>query len=219
MGLMMNKENINYRLYLCTDRVLLSKSKGNDSVDSKQLYDAVRLAVDGGVGIVQVREKNAAAVDFLNIVLQLKNVGVPVIVNDRVDIAILADADGVHLGQKDLPADKVRELIGADKIIGVSAATVEEAVRAEKMGADYIGCGALFPTATKEGTRSVSRDLLKEICASVNIPVVGIGGINHENVMELAGTGIAGVAVISAVMGADDIKKAAADMYAAGGLL
>lgn len=217
----MNKNDIDYRVYLCTDRGVLAKAAGKsaDSVGSEDLYKAVCLAVAGGVGIVQVREKDAAAKDFLDIVMRLKDIGVPVIVNDRVDIAMLADADGVHLGQKDLPADRVRELIGPEKIIGVSAATVEEAITAEKAGADYIGCGALFPTATKEETRPVSRDLLKEICTSVDIPVVGIGGINRDNVMKLAGTGIAGVAVVSAVMGAEDIKKAAADMYEAGGLL
>ena len=122
----MNKNDIDYRVYLCTDRGVLAKAAGKsaDSVGSEDLYEAVCLAVAGGVGIVQVREKDAAAKDFLDIVMRLKDIGVPVIVNDRVDIAMLADADGVHLGQKDLPADRVRELIGPEKIIGVSAATV-----------------------------------------------------------------------------------------------
>lgn len=177
---------------------------------------AVESAIAGGVGIVQLREKNASAKDFLSLAISLKSVtekkNIPLLINDRVDVAILADADGVHLGQGDLPADDVRRIIGSEKIIGVSAATVDEAIRAEAMGADYIGCGALFPTSTKDNTRSVNAELLKEICNSVEIPVVGIGGIKLDNIPMLKGTGIAGVAVVSAIMGASDIRKSAEEI-------
>ena len=132
---------------------------------------------------------------------------VPLIINDRVDIALAIDADGVHVGQSDMPCDVTRRLIGEDKILGISAATVDEAKKAEKDGADYIGTGAVFPTATKDDAPSVTKDELKEVVKSINIPVVAIGGINLENASQLNNTGIAGLSVVSAIMSSDNPKK------------
>ena len=129
-------------------------------------------------------------------------------INDNVDIALEMDADGVHVGQSDMEADDVRAKLGPDKIIGVSAQTVEQAVLAEKRGADYLGVGAVFKTGSKDDADDVSHDELQKICEAVDIPVIAIGGINKENVSELAGTGICGIAVISAIFAEKDIKKA-----------
>ena len=133
---------------------------------------------------------------------------VPFIINDDINVALEIDADGVHVGQSDMNAKDVRKLIGSDKILGVSAQTVEQAIKAEQSGADYIGVGAVFTTSTKENADSVSFETLKEICSSISIPVVAIGGINGRNIMQLKGTGIDGVAVISAIFAKPDIYKA-----------
>ena len=137
-----------------------------------------------------------------------KEKGVPFIINDNVDVALRCDADGVHVGQSDMEAQDVRAKLGADKIIGVSARTVEQAVKAEKMGADYLGVGAVFSTSTKLDAREVSWETLKEICETVSIPVVAIGGITADNLSQLAGTGVDGVAVVSAIFAQKDIKAA-----------
>ena len=134
--------------------------------------------------------------------------GVPFVVNDNVDIAVRMDADGVHVGQSDMEAGNVRALIGPDKILGVSAQTVEQAVLAEKRGADYLGVGAVFPTGSKDDADDVTFETLKAICEAVSIPVVAIGGITRENTPELAGSGICGIAVISAIYGQKDIYQA-----------
>lgn len=136
----------------------------------------------------------------------------PLIVNDRVDIALAIDADGVHVGQSDMPCDVTRKLIGQNKILGVSAATVKEAEKAESDGADYIGTGAVFPTATKDDADSVTKDELIEIVKSIDIPVVAIGGINLDNACELNGTGIAGLSVVSAIMSSDNPKKSSQEL-------
>lgn len=198
------KQKINYHLYLCTDQKLMT---------TKTLEEAVEQAILGGCGVVQLREKEASGREFYETAVRIKQVTnqyhVPLIINDRVDIAMAVDAAGVHVGQSDLSASVVRKLIGEDKIIGVSTANVVEAIKAEKEGADYIGVGAMFATSTKNNTRSVSMDTLKEIRKNVKIPMVVIGGINQINAPSFTGIGINGFAVVSAVIAQPDIQKAA----------
>ena len=203
----MDKKNIDYSLYLVTDRDIMF----GDSIE-----ETVRNAVIGGCGIVQLREKNCTSREFYNIAVKLKKIcgdlNVPLIINDRADIALAADCDGVHIGQKDLPAEYVRKIIGDDKIMGVSASNLEKALEAEKNGADYIGVGAVFTTSTKEDTNPVSPGQLAEIKKAVKIPVVAIGGIKKDNIGMLKGTGIDGVAVVSAIISKLDTMKAAREM-------
>lgn len=198
------KKNVDYKLYLVTDRDLL---KGKD------ICDAVEEAINGGVTLVQLREKDLSSLEFYKVAVKVKKVtdkyNVPLIINDRVDIALAVDAAGVHVGQSDLPAGIVRKLIGKDKIVGVSAATLEESMKAQEDGADYIGVGAMFPTTTKNDARAVSIDTLRKIKESLSIPVVAIGGINERNVTLLDSARIDGMAVISCILGKDDIKLAA----------
>ena len=166
----------------------------------------------GGTSIVQIREKTASTKDFYELALKVKEIthkyDVPLLINDRLDIAIAIDADGVHIGQEDMPAQKAREILGEEKIIGVSASTIEEAKKAEADGADYIGTGAVFPTATKDDAPSITKDDLNEITSSISIPTVAIGGITLENAHELKDTGIAGFSVVSAIMSAENPKEA-----------
>jgi len=194
-------------LYAVTDRSWL----GGETLGS-----AVKKALDGGATFVQLREKELETGKFLEEAKEIKELckkyHVPFVVNDNVDIAIAVDADGVHVGQNDMEAGNVRELIGRDKILGVSAQTVEQAVLAEKRGADYLGVGAVFHTGSKADAEYVSYETLKEICKAVNIPVVAIGGITGDNIMELSGSGICGIAVISAIFAQPDIVKAAAQL-------
>lgn len=194
------KSSFDLTLYLVTDPSAGEKTE-----------EIVKEAVAGGVTMVQLREKTAGSLSFYERALRLKRVtrkaGVPLIINDRTDIMLAADADGLHVGQSDLPAAVARRLIGPDKILGVSAHTVEEAVRAEKDGADYLGVGAVFPTATKKDAESVSYETLKEICETVSIPVVAIGGIGEHNIGKLVGSGIRGIAVVSAIMNAENPEK------------
>lgn len=201
------KPRVDYTLYLCTDRDLMT---------SDTIEEAVELAIKGGATIVQLREKDCSGREFLEIAESVKEVTdayeIPLIINDRVDIALAVDADGVHLGQKDLPAEVARELLGPDKIIGVSAYNAELALQAQKDGADYIGVGDVFGTATKSDTHHVSLEELQKIRDNVKIPMVAIGGVNHDNVRQLRGTGIDGVAVISSILGAKDITAAAEEM-------
>ena len=190
-------------LYAVTDRHWLN---------GRTLYEVVKESLDGGVTFLQLREKTLDEAHFLEEAKELqklcKEYKVPFIINDNVDIALEMDADGVHVGQSDMEADDVRAKLGPDKIIGVSAQTVEQAVLAEKRGADYLGVGAVFHTDSKADVAEVSRETLKAICDAVDIPVIAIGGISKENVSELAGTGICGIAVISAIFAEKDIKKA-----------
>ena len=173
-------------------------------------------ALKGGATFVQLREKELDAGRFLQEALAVKELcrryHVPFVINDNVDIAKKVNADGVHIGQNDMEAGLVRAEIGETKILGVSAQTVEQAVRAEKMGADYLGVGAVFPTGSKADAEDVSIPVLKEICRAVKIPVVALGGIGLGNVLELSGSGICGVAVISAIFAADDIQKATVEL-------
>ncbi len=193
------------RLYAVTDRHWLN---------GRTLAECVEQAIDGGATFVQLREKDLGQEEFLNEARALKKLcasrGVPFVVNDNVMIAKEAHADGVHVGQSDMACLEARRLLGPDSIIGVSAQTVEQAVLAEKQGADYLGVGAVFATGSKADADSVPIETLKEICAAVKIPVVAIGGINAGNVHQLKGSGIAGVSVISAIFANDDITGAAA---------
>lgn len=191
-------------LYLVTDRSLMSAAT---------LEEAVEQAIDGGCTMVQLREKDASAREFYETACRLRTLTkkrhIPLIINDRLDIAMAVQADGVHLGQSDLPCREARRILGKEMVIGVSAATVAEAKQAEADGADYLGVGAMHVTATKTNTRPVTPALLAEIAAAVSIPVVAIGGINERNVNALADTGINGIAVVSAILAKPDIKAAA----------
>lgn len=197
-------------LYAVTDRHWLN---------NRTLTDVVRESLEGGVTMLQLREKTLAEPAFLAEAKELqalcREYHVPFIVNDNVDIALAMDADGVHVGQSDMEALDVRAKLGPGKIVGVSAQTVEQALLAEKHGADYLGVGALFPTGSKDDADDVSYDTLKAICQAVSIPVVAIGGISRDNVARLADSGICGVAVISAIYGAPDIRAAAQELKAA----
>ena len=205
----MNCDKKDLLLYAVTDRHWL---------DGRRLIDVVRESLDGGVTMVQLREKTLEEEKFLEEAKELQALcrerGVPFLVNDNVEIAREMNADGVHVGQSDMEALDVRAILGPDKILGVSAQTVEQAVLAEKHGADYLGVGAVFPTGSKDDADDVSYDTLKAICQAVSIPVVAIGGITQQNVEKLAGSGICGVAVISAIYAAKDVKAAAADLKA-----
>lgn len=194
-------------LYAVTDRTWLN---------GRRLADDVEKALLGGATFVQLREKDADFDTFLEQAKEVKEVckkyGVPFVINDNIEVALAVDADGVHVGQSDMEAGSVRERLGADKIIGVSTRTVEEALLAQERGADYVGVGAMFNTSTKLDASDVSFEGLKEICTGIDIPVVAIGGISLNNVEELSGTGIDGVAVVSALFAAQDIKKASEEM-------
>ena len=197
-------------LYAVTDRHWLN---------GRTLYEVVKESLDGGVTFVQLREKTLDEGAFLEEAKELQKLcseyKVPFVINDNVDIAIAMDADGVHVGQSDMEAGDVRAKLGPDKIIGVSAGNVEEAILAEKRGADYLGVGAVFPTGSKDDAIDVPHETLKAICDAVSIPVIAIGGISQQNVGELAGSGICGIAVISAIYAQKDIKKASEDLKAA----
>ncbi len=195
----MNKLDLS--LYLVTDK----------SDDVEKFLKTIEEAIQGGVSVVQIREKTADTLDFYNLALKVKEIttryNVPLIINDRVDVALAIDADGVHVGQSDMPCDVTRKLVGDDKIVGVSAATIEEAQKAERDGADYIGTGAVFPTSTKDDAPSITKKELKEVVDSIDIPVVAIGGITLDNASELTDTGIAGLSVVSAIMSSDNPKE------------
>ncbi|MDD7220663.1 MAG: thiamine phosphate synthase [Clostridia bacterium] len=194
-------------LYAVTDRSWLG---------GRTLKEVVKESLDGGVTFVQLREKHLDQEHFLQEAKELKQLcheyHVPFVINDNVDIALEMDADGVHVGQSDMEAGDVRAKLGPDKIIGVSAQTVEQAVLAQKRGADYLGVGAVFHTSSKDDADDVSHETLKAICDAVTIPVIAIGGITQQNVQELSGSGICGVAVISAIYAQKNIKKASEDL-------
>lgn len=196
-------------LYGVTDR-------GN--LHGKTLLQQVEESLKGGVTLVQLREKHLSFQEFLEEAKEMKELchkyGVPLLINDNVGICIESGADGVHVGQKDMEAGAVREKLGKDKIIGVSARTVEQAMAAQNAGADYLGVGAVFSTSTKEDAKPLDHEILKAITKAVDIPVVAIGGISSENVLELKGTGIDGVAVVSAIYGKENPKEAAENLKA-----
>ena len=194
-------------LYAVTDRSWLN---------GETLYSQVEKALEGGATFVQLREKHLDHDAFLQEAKEIKELcakyQVPFVLDDDVELALEVGADGVHVGQSDMEAGMVREKLGPDKIIGVSAQTVEQALLAEKRGADYLGVGAVFPTNSKDDAKEVTYETLKEICEAVSIPVVAIGGITHDNIKELAGSKIDGIAVISAIYGANNIKNAASGL-------
>lgn len=196
-------------LYAVTDRSWLGE---------QTLYQQVEEALQGGATFVQLREKELGEEAFLQEAVEIKELcrryHVPFVIDDNVELARKVDADGVHVGQNDMEAGNVRALLGEDKILGVSAQTVEQAVLAEQRGADYLGVGAVFHTDSKADAQAVSYETLKAICQAVQIPVVAIGGIGKGNVLELKGSGICGVAVISAIFGADKIREATAELKA-----
>ena len=187
-------------LYAVTDRAWVGK---------QSLYEQVEAALRGGVTCVQLREKELDEAEFLaeakEVSALCRRYGVPFFVNDNVDIAIACGADGVHVGQEDMAAAQVRQRVGDGMMIGVSVHSVEEAVEAVKSGANCLGVGAMFSTSTKNDANVLPREVLRDICRAVDVPVVAIGGIGKGNLMQLAGTGVDGVALVSAIFGAADI--------------
>lgn len=202
----MKQNNLSYKMYLVTDLF-----EGTE----EELLTKVEKALEGGVTLVQLREKEADGKEFYERALRLKKLldrfRVPLIINDRVDVALAVGAFGVHVGQDDLPLKVVRSLVG-DMIVGVSVRTVQEAKKAVEDGADYIGVGAVFPTSTKLDAKGITKEELTEITESVRIPAVAIGGITAGNIEELNGTGIRGAAVVSAILKSQDPKKAAEEL-------
>lgn len=203
-GQNMNCSREMMRLYAVTDRSWLN---------GQTLYEQVEQALKGGVTLVQLREKGLGAEQFLQEARQIQQLcrrfGVPLIINDSIEVALAVDADGVHLGQDDANAAQARQLLGKDKIIGVSAHNVQEALQAVQDGADYLGSGAVFGSGTKTNVSTLPIQTLQEICNAVPIPVVAIGGITEQNLQQLSGSGIAGAAVVSAIFAQENIEEAA----------
>ena len=201
----MSLDKKNLLLYAVTDRRWL---------DGASLLEQVEQAILGGATFIQLREKELDQERFLREAIEIKELcnryKIPLVINDNVDIALQMDADGVHVGQSDMEACDVRALLGTGKILGVSAQTVEQAVLAETWGADYLGVGAMFHTGSKADADAVSFETLKAICTAVRIPVIAIGGISQDNILQLAGSGICGIAVISALFAEKDIQAEAA---------
>ncbi len=189
-------------LYAVTDRAWIGK---------QSLYEQVESALKGGVTCVQLREKELDDENFLKEAMEIsllcKEYGVPFFINDNVEIAIKCHADGIHVGQEDMEAAQVRKRVGNEMMIGVSVHSVEEAIEAVKNGADCLGVGAMFSTSTKTDVEVLSKETLQDICKAVDIPVVAIGGINKSNISQLKGTGVDGVALVSAIFAADDIEN------------
>ena len=189
-------------LYAVTDRIW---------VKDTTLMDQVKEALEGGITFLQLREKHLSKEEFIKEAREMKELSkeykVPFVINDNIEVALEVDADGVHIGQNDMSVEEARKLLGEDKIIGVSAHNVEEAIKAQKGGADYLGVGAVCATSTKKDANVVSKEEIKKICHTVEIPVVAIGGIKKENIKTLEGTDVDGVAVVSAIFAAKDIKK------------
>lgn len=196
-----------YTLYLVTDRTFIS---------TKPLCEAVEQAITGGCTMVQLREKSISSLDFYNLAKEIKHItnkySVPLIINDRIDIALSVGAEGVHIGQSDLPASVVRKIIGRDMLLGVSASFLPQAIQAQNDGADYLGVGAMFPTRTKSDAKIVPMNELQKIRQSVSIPIVAIGGINKNNARKFMDMGINGIAVISAILAQPDITQAAIEL-------
>ena len=197
-------------LYAVTDRSWLN---------GETLYSQVEKALEGGATVIQLREKHLDHETFLEEAKELKKLcakyHVPFVLDDDVELALEVGADGVHVGQSDMEAGDVRAKLGEDKIVGVSAQTVEQALLAQERGADYLGVGAVFPTSSKDDAVEVDHETVKAICEAVDIPVIAIGGITKDNVQELSGCGLCGIAVISAIFAKPDIKKATEELKAA----
>ncbi len=201
------KSKIDYSLYLCTDRSIMSDTS---------IEECVEKSLKGGVSVVQIREKDCSGKEFLQIAKSVKEItkryNVPLIINDRVDVAIAVGADGVHVGQDDLPCAIVRSMVGEDMIIGVSASSLTEALKAQQDGADYIGVGAMFATDTKTDAKVVTMEELDRIRREVSIPIVVIGGINKTTLPDFIGKGIDGIAVVSAIVSQNDVESAAREL-------
>lgn len=201
------KNKIDYSLYLCTDRGLMS---------SPTIEENVEAALRGGVTVVQLREKDCSSREFYELGLRVKELTqahqVPLIINDRVDIALAVGADGVHVGQSDLPCRTVRSMVGDQMIVGVSVSNLEEAVRAQQDGADYLGVGAMYATGTKTDAQLVTMEELEKIRQAVQIPLVVIGGINRETIPNFKGKGVDGLAVVSAIVSQPDVEAAAREL-------
>jgi thiamine-phosphate pyrophosphorylase len=199
--------NVDYSLYLVTDRELMR---------SKTIEESVSEAINGGCTAVQLREKNTSSRNFFETAKRVheitKKAGVPLIINDRVDIALAVNAEGVHIGQSDLPCEIVRKIVGEEMIIGVSASNLSEAEAAVNTGANYIGVGAMFATGTKTDAKITSLDELRAIRSAVNLPIVVIGGINKATVPLFKGIGIDGIAVVSAIVSDNNVAAAAKEM-------
>lgn len=198
----MNCDKKSMLLYAVTDRAWVGR---------QSLYEQVESALKGGASCVQLREKELDEEEFLKEAMELsalcRKYGVPFFINDNVEIAIKCHADGIHVGQEDMEAAKVRQKVGDDMMIGVSVHSVEEALEAVRNGADCLGVGAMFSTSTKTDVDVLPKETLRDICAAVEIPVVAIGGINKSNISQLSGTGVDGVALVSAIFAADDIES------------
>ncbi|MCI8497490.1 MAG: thiamine phosphate synthase [Clostridiales bacterium] len=197
-------KHIDYTLYLCTDRGLMT---------TRTVEESVEQAILGGATVIQLREKNLSSRDFYNTARKVREVTarhhIPFLINDRADIALAVQADGVHVGQSDLPCAAVRRMMGEDAVIGVSVSTVKEALAAQADGADYLGVGAMFATGTKQDAKVVEREVLRAIRAAMSIPIVIIGGINAATIPQFAGLGIDGAAVVSAIVAQPDVRAAA----------
>lgn len=200
----------------CKDSMLLYAVTDRRWLNGETLRSQVEKALKGGVTCIQLREKEMVDSEFLAEALDIKELcsqyDVPLIINDNVDVALKCHADGIHVGQSDMNAGELRQIVGDKMIIGVSASTAEQALEAVRNGADYIGTGAVFPTSTKDDASDVSIAELTEICSTVSIPVVAIGGITKENTLKLSGSGIAGIAVVSAIFAQPDIEAAAREL-------
>lgn len=198
----MKKSQIDLSLYLVTE----------ESIAIEELTKIIAQSVSGGVSIIQLREKNNSSLSFYEKASALKQLlnelSIPLIINDRVDIALAVGADGIHIGQDDLPLPVVKKMVPEDMIVGVSVSTLEEALEAERNGADYIGVGSVFPTKTKQDATLMALEDLGEICRGVSIPAVAIGGITADNISALSDSGLSGTAVVSAIMNADNPKTA-----------
>ena len=198
------------------DRLLLYAVTDRSWTGQQSLYEQIEAALKGGVTMVQLREKQLSEDELVAEAIQIKELchryEVPLIINDNVDAALKSGADGVHVGIEDAPVSKIRKRAGDDFIIGATAKTTEQAKAAEAAGADYLGVGAVFPSPTKKNAIRITPQDLREICGSVAIPAVAIGGITGDNVSEIKGGGMAGVAVVSAIFAAQDIQKAAAEL-------
>ncbi len=204
----MKVDNKDMLLYLVTDRTWLR---------DKTLSEIVELVIENGATFIQLREKDMEHNRFRELAIEVKKITdrykIPFVINDDIDVAIEVNADGVHIGQDDISLIRAREILGKDKIIGVSVGNVDEAIKAEREGADYLGVGAIFSTTSKSDAIDVGIRELKEITKAVDIPVVAIGGINENNIQQLRGSGVDGIAVISAILAKEDIAKATRDLF------
>ena len=201
-------KNFDTSLYFFTDSTGLTE---------EEFLQRIEAARQGGVTFLQIREKEKTTREYLSLIRKIheltKKYNVPLIIDDRLDIALAIDAEGVHLGKSDMPIDLARKILGPDKIIGATAKTVPQALEAWQQGADYLGVGAIYPTTTKVKTVLTSTDTLRDICNAVPIPANAIGGLNQDNIDVLAGIPIAGICVVSAIMKAEDPKEAAEELF------